>query len=299
MKPFFCLVILSLALLQTSAQNVGIGITTPASKLTIAHTSSLTDPTLGLVDLSSTGGARISFSNSGGNNGWFITGIVDNGTPANSFLKFSYNNDMSPTLTIRGNGNTGINQSAPAFPLDVTGDINLTGRLRINGAAGTVGQILISNGVSPPTWQTIAIGFSAKLNGSVSLSSGMASNLTTFNEIFDNGGDNFNPATGQFTAPSSGLYQFHVQANFSATITGNAAYIVTFLKNGSSFAGNEAQIVSPPRDGFLTGISHTINLNLFTGETISVQVKQFSLEILSIEGGGSSATTVFSGFKVY
>ena len=52
-------------------------------------------------------------------------------------------------------GNVGIGTLTPAYQLDVAGDVNLTGVLRVNGAAGTAGQYLKSNGASDPTWSDV------------------------------------------------------------------------------------------------------------------------------------------------
>jgi len=53
--------------------------------------------------------------------------------------KFIINTAGSERLTIFNNGNIGINQTNPQYKLDVDGDINLTGDLRINGVAQTFG----------------------------------------------------------------------------------------------------------------------------------------------------------------
>lgn len=50
------------------------------------------------------------------------------------------------TVTTVINGNVGIGNSAPAHKLRVDGDISLSGGIHANGALGTSGQILTSNG---------------------------------------------------------------------------------------------------------------------------------------------------------
>jgi hypothetical protein len=303
MKAIFCVIFFLITCTTIVAQNVGIGHSTPEAKLTIGHLSSPSSPTLELFENTATGGPRIHFRNAGGTNPWVIVAEIDNAVATNTFLKISYGGIVFPIFTMRGDSKIGIQQANPAYPLDITGDLNLTGAIRVNTNAGSTGQALISNGAAAPTWQSItqnpAIGFSARLNGSVNLTSGISTNLISFVENFEDGGNNFNPATGMYTAPSSGMYAFHMMANFAAPTVGSAAYIVRFLKNGSGFPGNQADIISPARDGFDCGISHTIHLKLFTGETVSLEVIQFSTELLTINGSGGSTNSVFSGYKVY
>jgi hypothetical protein len=62
-------------------------------------------------------------------------------------------------------GNVGIGTLTPAYQLDVAGDVNLTGVLRVNGAAGTAGQYLKSNGASDPTWSDVAATSATNLAG--------------------------------------------------------------------------------------------------------------------------------------
>lgn len=58
--------------------------------------------------------------------------------------------------TDASNSRVGINNASPAYTLDVGGDVNLTGKLRVNGSTGTANQILLSGGTSAsPTWASI------------------------------------------------------------------------------------------------------------------------------------------------
>ena len=55
------------------------------------------------------------------------------------------------------NNRVGIVNANPAYTLDVTGDINFTGKMRVNGSAGTTGYILQSQGTgASPTWSSIS-----------------------------------------------------------------------------------------------------------------------------------------------
>jgi len=52
------------------------------------------------------------------------------------------------SVTISSTGKTGVNNMTPTYQLDVGGDVNMTGALRMGGSAGTAGQVLITNGAS-------------------------------------------------------------------------------------------------------------------------------------------------------
>ncbi|HPR13853.1 MAG TPA: site-specific integrase, partial [Candidatus Woesebacteria bacterium] len=53
-------------------------------------------------------------------------------------------------------GDVGIGTISPSYKLDVAGDINFTGALRANGSAGTIGQILLSQGANNPVWSDVS-----------------------------------------------------------------------------------------------------------------------------------------------
>lgn len=55
------------------------------------------------------------------------------------------------------NNRVGIVNSNPTYELDVTGDINFTGKLRVNGAPGTSGYVLQSKGSgASPQWVAVS-----------------------------------------------------------------------------------------------------------------------------------------------
>lgn len=48
--------------------------------------------------------------------------------------------------------NVGINTPTPSERLDVNGNVNIAGQLKLNGNAGQANQVLIKNGSNIPTW---------------------------------------------------------------------------------------------------------------------------------------------------
>jgi hypothetical protein len=133
----------------STAQNVGIGTSTPQGRLQINHRSS-TAMGLMLIDSTNLGAGSVEFRNV--NN---TRRILMQGFAASNFNNGQYLDIKSDSVFIasfQGNGRLGVNNTAPAYPLDVTGDINTTGALRVNGAAGSGGQVLKSNGNGTMGW---------------------------------------------------------------------------------------------------------------------------------------------------
>jgi muconolactone delta-isomerase len=65
-------------------------------------------------------------------------------------------NNSDSILMITPSGRLGINKTGlPAYTLDVNGDVNTTGILRVNGDQGASGQVLKSNGNGTMTWDDI------------------------------------------------------------------------------------------------------------------------------------------------
>jgi hypothetical protein len=62
--------------------------------------------------------------------------------------------DDSSRLTVDPSGNVGINDTTPSYTLDVDGDINATGNVRVAGTAIGRGVVGYARNTSPPTLTT-------------------------------------------------------------------------------------------------------------------------------------------------
>lgn len=108
---------------------------------------------------------------------------------------------------------------------ETTGDmLYYNGANWVRLAASTSGDILTANGAGvAPTWETPAGGDGSAIasfrgvngGGQSSVNGGICTNYT---ETFDTGGD-FNPTTGIFTCPQTGIYLFSFTSNINNTVS--------------------------------------------------------------------------------
>jgi hypothetical protein len=98
---------------------------------------------------------------SSGNNNILIGQVLALTTSSSDTLNIQniiFGSGNSGTGSTLSTGNIGIGITSPARKLDVGGSLGITGALFLNGSSGTFGQVLTSQGGSPPIWSTPNIG---------------------------------------------------------------------------------------------------------------------------------------------
>lgn len=205
------------------AQNVGIGITTPISKLHIKGTG----PLLRL----DAPAPSISFFNESVNLGSFFLNETDGSmnlaTPSLSggSIRFSPNNQLNTIFT--NTGRVGIGTTAPTEKLDVNGNINLNGVLKFNGSAGGVGQMLVSTGTSSPEWVSAPYNNTTRFAANIPLETSNSEALT-YESIYNLNSTDVSISTSAITINKSGLYHFEGYLTFTITFRGDIAKDVAF-----------------------------------------------------------------------
>lgn len=155
MKKALLLFVIASTVTAGIGQNVGIGTTAPGSKLQVNYNSADVTVANGfhLVDSGINQYNKIRLSKSGQTTGMNIGLFSISNTNASKYLDIF--SDSVTTATFQGNGRVGIKNLYPGYTLDVGGDINTSGALRVNGSAGTTGQVLLSNGDGTMVWNDV------------------------------------------------------------------------------------------------------------------------------------------------
>lgn len=183
-------------------QNIGIGTTTPVSRLHIKGAGQLLR-----LDAPA---PSISFFNESVNTGNLFMNEVDGSMNFNTPLfggsiRLTPNNTFNTIFT--NTGRVGMGTTTPVERLDVNGNINLTGTLKLNGSAGTAGQVLMSNGTSAPEWVNAAYNNTTRFAAEIPTT--VESDDLTYTSIYNlNTNDVSISSSNGFVISRSGLYHF-------------------------------------------------------------------------------------------
>jgi hypothetical protein len=181
----------------------------------------------------------------------------------------------SPTtpLFIIGNGD-GINTRSNAMVVYKSGNVDINGNLKINNGFNEWV-------VSAPT------GFAANRTAALSVTPSTFTDVLFTAQSADDGGDNYDPATGEFTAPTAGMYRFEASVYWAGAIAGfeniyfyvngatkrfhsivsanTAAHTLPFTASFKLNAGDVVKVVAYHTNAIAVSISANVNGTYFTG----------------------------------
>jgi hypothetical protein len=280
---------------------IGIGNLTPAAALQINAFSNNTNPTLLLTDSSGISSGRLKFRQLNNTVGMMLSGYTENNFNAGQYL--DVRSDSLYVATFRGNGRLGINNTNPLHTLDVGGDINTSGLIRMNGDAGISGQVLTSNGIADPTWGNVAYNNNIRFSFNFSQMSGAlgeASDSLNFNGTPPN--YNLNPAmvsvvpgnNARIVINKTGLYHFSgsvsmINSNIIPSISIGPNATLGYWINNKNFAiesGPTNSLVGyVPDDDFIKIFQFSFDVYITAGQTLKFT------RLLFVDVGGFHSTT--------
>ena len=190
-------------------------------------------------------------------------------------------NVISPSLTssvspVSSNvfiGNhIGIGTSSPSYPLDITGNMNVTGGLRVNDSAGTNGQVLTSSGGGVMSWGSVgtAQGGTGVTTGLTQLDAG---NITSGTLAVGRGG------TGATTLDNLITLGSHTTGNYVQSISGGNG----ITAGAASEGGTPTVAIDAKTNGGLVIESNKLAVDLGASSITGT---------LAVADGGTGATSL-------
>lgn len=271
----------------TSNRKVGIGTKSPAAKLQVTGSgiSSTASPAILITDSLPSSGGLLKFKQAANSTGIYMGLYSGGGFNKDQFLDVG--SDSLAVATFAGNGRLGVRNLLPAYTLDVGGDINTNGLLRINGNSGTTGQVLTSNGTADPSWQNLPESFPAADRLMVPiLATPLPSTLTlplTFGTPHYNlNTSNFAAGLTTVTINTTGLYELEGTVSFNTGVVtvgaGTNPYGALFLRTVSGAVTNDYALIRERIDqlsvsspAFVENVTYKIKLHIVAGTVISLR----------------------------
>ncbi|HPI55007.1 MAG TPA: hypothetical protein PLU10_09965, partial [Chitinophagaceae bacterium] len=257
--------------------NVGIGVSNPLTKLDVTGTGLITTTNFGfnlettqrIKDVTTStnaekAGLYVNTDGAQGQNEGIMAEVSSAGT-ANSFGLFGF---VTGTPTLPGT-NTAI-LAIDAVGTSNTFALDVRGKMLYDHGSSTSGSVLTRDNSGVATWSA-PIAFKANgISGGTLLAGNSANPLIFQNEAYDQS-SNYNPATGGFTAPESGVYHF----DYASEINGNGGatsgyFWIGLTKNGISEYGTYLETSVNQLNSYKT-INGSTDIFCNAGDVIAVQ----------------------------
>ena len=217
--------------------NVGIG-RTPTTRLHVAATgiiaARLEAPSTDTTNYYN--GARLELNNSSATANAFTTIAFTGGSSYDLAAIWSVNRVLT---TGAGTADLVFGTANASSSATERLRIGSAGQLGIAGANyGTTGQSIFSGGASAaPSWSSLA-GVGGAFRANRSASAQTSGTTVIFDGIVNQTGSGYNNATGVFTAPVTGWYQFHASVQYTNSSGSTQLVPVTIVANGANVAQN-------------------------------------------------------------
>lgn len=270
MKSTITLILFLVATQASLAQNVGIGTTAPLGQLQINHRSSL-QPGIRLVDSTTSYSGHIYLQNVNSSKMMILQGYSASNYSTGQF--FDIRSDSMYVASFRGNGFVGIRNPGPAYPLDVSGDINTTGAIRLNGNAGTAGQVLTSSGAGDPIWQNAALTNNVRFAVNINHTITTGHSLAPFTTIYNLATADVTIGSNIITVDRAGLYHFDIYFRAGFSDDDGVSYLNYYFSPSGTLPELLRDEAMPPpgASGFTRKNYHfSLDVHLAAGSTISL-----------------------------
>jgi hypothetical protein len=290
--------------LHSSSQNVGIGTTTPDSKLHVV--SNVLSSNSAAIYGSNTGSVGAGVSGvAGGVNTVGVSGTAVSGIGISGYSN-SFRGVSAGTLS----GTALYGNSTSGYGLEVVGKIKLSGG-NTNPSAGAV---LTSDAAGNAVWKTSKVGFlvSGYNPNLISMPKQTNNTVHLMNELFDYG-NNYNAYAGTspsfghstFVAPVSGLYHFDAMLGLRGFGGDPVLYpILTIVvqRGATIFAGAQAEFSPFVRNSYSQNFCQAIissDIKLVSGDIVYLRVYHSSDQSALIWVGEGSPAPHWGGHLVF